>query len=71
MEKRLKDLIDPTGEWKLETTNDPVKLLTLYIQSITYPEEFSEGYYKRVRDKIGEVLKNDSGCDRCSNSNSH
>ena len=61
--------IDPTGEWKLEATNDPVKLLTLYIQSIAYPEEFSEGYSKRVHDKIREVLKNDSRCDRCSNSN--
>ena len=51
--------IDPTGEWKLETTDDPVKLLTLYIQSIAYPEEFSKGYSKRVHDKMCEVLKND------------
>ena len=50
--------IDTTGEWELKATNDPVKLLTLYIQSIAYPEEFSEGYSKRVQDKIREVLKN-------------
>lgn len=63
--------IDPTGDWKLETTNDPVKLLTLYIQSVAYPEEFSKGYSKRVHDKIREVLKNDSRCNHCSNLNSH
>lgn len=63
--------IDPTGDWKLEATNDPVKLLTLYIQSIAYPEEFSEGYSKRVHDKIREVLKDDSRCNYRSNLNSH
>ena len=46
-------------DWKLETTNDLNKLFTLYIQSVEYPEEFSEGYAKRVYDKIIEVLKND------------
>ena len=46
-------------DWKLETTTDLNKLLTLYIQSVTYPEEFSEGYATRVYDKIIEVLKND------------
>lgn len=44
-------------DWKLETTTDLNKLFTLYIQSVTYPEEFSEGYSKRVYDKISEVLK--------------
>ena len=29
------------------------------LQSVEYPEEFSEGYAKRVYDKIIEVLKND------------
>lgn len=47
------------ADWKLETTNDLNKLFTLYIQSLAYPEEFSEGYSKRVHDKICEVLKND------------
>ena len=46
-------------DWKLETTNDLNKLFTLYIQSVEYPEEFSEGYSKRVYDKISEVLKHD------------
>ena len=46
-------------DWKLETTTDLNKLFTLYIQSVTYPEEFSEGYSKRVYDKISEVLNND------------
>lgn len=44
-------------DWKLETINDLNKLFTLYIQSVTYPEEFSEGYAKKVYDKISEVLK--------------
>ena len=61
--------IDPTGDWKLEATDDPVKLLTLYLQSVAYPEEFSEGYSKRVYDKMREVLKNDSRCNYRSDSN--
>ena len=59
------------GDWKLEATNDPVKLLTLYLQSVAYPGEFSEGYSKRVYDKIRELLKNDRGCNHCSNFNSY
>ena len=46
-------------DWKLEATNDLNKLFTLYIQTVAYPEYFSEGYSKRVYDKICEVLKND------------